>query len=128
MEGQPIEDYQVLIIDTIGLLSKIYKYSDLSYIGGAFGKGLHNILEAGVFGVPLFFGPKYSKFNEAVELVSRGGAFSIQTAEEMTTRIQQFSAQPEQYGAVCDICRTFVQENLGAVDKIMAKQFRINNL
>ena len=128
MEGQPIEDYQVLIIDTIGLLSKIYKYSDISYIGGAFGKGLHNILEAGVFGVPLFFGPKYSKFNEAVELVSRGGAFSIQTAEEMTTRIQQFNAQPEQYGAVCDICRTFVQENLGAVDKIMAEQFRINNL
>ncbi len=121
MEGQTIEDYQVLIIDTIGLLSKIYKYSDISYIGGAFGKGLHNILEAGVFGVPLFFGPKYSKFNEAVELVSRGGAFSIQTAEEMTTHIQQFSAQPEQYGAVCDICRTFVQENLGAVDKIMAE-------
>lgn len=121
MEGQPLEDFQVLIIDTIGLLSKIYKYSDISYIGGAFGKGLHNILEAGVFGVPLFFGPKYSKFNEAVELVSRGGAFSIQTAEEMTTRIQQFSALPEQYRAVCDICRQFVEENLGAVDKIMAK-------
>ena len=121
MEGQPLEDFQVLIIDTIGLLSKIYKYSDISYIGGAFGKGLHNILEAGVFGVPLFFGPKYSKFNEAVELVSRGGAFSIQTAEEMTTRIQQFSAQPEQYRAVCDICRQFVEENLGAVDKIMAE-------
>ena len=121
MEGQPLEDFQVLIIDTIGLLSKIYKYSDISYIGGAFGKGLHNILEAGVFGVPLFFGPKYSKFNEAVELVSRGGAFSVLTADEMTTRIQQFSAQPEQYRAVCDICRQFVEENLGAVDKIMAE-------
>ena len=128
MEGQPLEDFEVLIIDTIGLLSKIYKYSDISYIGGAFGKGLHNILEAGVFGVPLFFGPKYSKFNEAVELVSRGGAFSVLTADEMTTRIQQFSAQPEQYRAVCDICRQFVEENLGAVDKIMAEQFRINNL
>ena len=127
LENNSPEEFDVLIIDTIGLLSKIYKYSDLSYIGGAFGKGLHNILEAGVFGVPLFFGPKYQKFNEAVELVSRGGAFSIQCAEAMIEKIELFAQQPEQYQSVCAICRTFVQENLGAVDKIMGKEFTIND-
>ena len=115
----------MLIIDTIGILSKIYKYSDLSYIGGAFGKGLHNILEAGVFGVPLFFGPKYEKFNEAVELVKCGGAFSLRSADEMIAVIDEFAANPDKYRQVCSVCRSFVEMNLGACDKILSQGIRI---
>ena len=87
MEKENLSDYQVFIIDTIGILSKIYKYSDYSYIGGAFGAGLHNILEAAVFGVPLFFGPKYQKFKEARDLVELEGAFTLTNGEQLIHKI-----------------------------------------
>lgn len=118
LEGHIPADYEVLIIDTIGLLSKIYRYSDISYIGGAFKTGLHNILEAGVFGVPLFFGPTYHKFNEAVILVQREGAFSITSAQEMLTIIERFLREPAYYEQTCAICRNYVEANIGAVEQI----------
>lgn len=118
-----LETADVLIVDTIGMLSKIYKYSDISYIGGAFKTGLHNILEAAVFGVPLFFGPKYSHFNEAVMLVERKGAFSIHSSEEMYEVLCRFEKEPETYKATCDICRQYVAENIGACEKIYKRIF-----
>ncbi|MCQ2284000.1 MAG: 3-deoxy-D-manno-octulosonic acid transferase [Bacteroidales bacterium] len=118
MDGCDLADYDVLVIDTIGILSKIYKYSTVSYIGGAFKTGLHNILEAGVFGVPLFFGPHYSKFNEAVMLVQQKGAFSITTAAEMLAVLQHFDSTPAYYEETCRICKQYVEDNIGAVDKI----------
>lgn len=118
-----LDTADVLIVDTIGMLSKIYKYSDISYIGGAFKTGLHNILEAAVFGVPLFFGPRYSRFNEAVMLVERKGAFSIRSSEEMYGILRRFEEEPETYNATCDICRRYVAENIGACDKIYKRIF-----
>lgn len=120
---ETLESAEVLIVDTIGMLSKIYKYSDISYIGGAFKTGLHNILEAAVFGVPLFFGPRYSRFNEAVMLVERKGAFSIRSSEEMYDIIRHFEEEPETYKATCDICRQYVAENIGACDRIYNRIF-----
>lgn len=117
--GKDLSSYRVLVIDTIGILSKIYKYSYISYIGGAFETGLHNILEAAVFGVPLFFGPKYQKFNEAVQLVALQGAFSITSYEEMLQKCQLYASSPEEYTHVCQICKEFVQSNLGSCEKIM---------
>lgn len=118
MEGHNLADYDVLIIDTIGLLSKIYKYSTISYVGGAFKTGLHNILEAAVFGVPLFYGPHYDHFNEAVMLVKLNGAFSINNASEMLAVLQRFNNEPAYYENTCSICRGYVEENIGAVDAI----------
>lgn len=118
-EQKDLSSYRVLIINTIGILSKIYKYSYISYIGGAFETGLHNILEAAVFGVPLFFGPHYSKFNEAVQLVALKGAFSINTYEEMLQKCELYGQNQDAYAAVCHICKSFVQENLGSCQKIM---------
>ncbi|MEG2071311.1 MAG: 3-deoxy-D-manno-octulosonic acid transferase, partial [Bacteroidales bacterium] len=118
---QDLSSYQILIIDTIGLLSKLYKYSYLSYIGGAFETGLHNILEAAVFGVPLFFGPHYAKFNEAVSLVNLQGAFSICGYNELLDKIKLYHDHPEAYQQVCEICCHFVHANLGACDKIWNK-------
>ncbi len=120
-DDKDLSTYRVLVIDTIGILSKIYKYSYISYIGGAFETGLHNILEAAVFGVPLFFGPKYQKFNEAVQLVSLQGAFSITSYEEMLQKCQLYASSPEAYNKVCYICKEFVQSNLGSCEKIMMK-------
>lgn len=74
---------KVLIIDRIGILCHVYQYATIAYIGGGFGKGIHNILEAAVFGTPVIFGPNYKKFNEAIELVKCGGAFPITNLKEL---------------------------------------------
>ncbi len=123
-----LKNSDILIVDTIGMLSKIYKYSDISYIGGAFKTGLHNILEAAVFGVPLFFGPKHSKFNEAVMLVQLKGAFSISSYLEMLDIIRHFESEPSYYETTCDICRQYVQQNIGACDRICKRIFSGDSL
>ena len=76
-----VKELKLLIIDNIGSLASIYKYADVAYIGGAFGSGLHNILEAAVYGCPIVFGPKYHNFPEATDLISIGGAKSISNKE-----------------------------------------------
>jgi 3-deoxy-D-manno-octulosonic-acid transferase len=118
---EALADAQVLIIDCIGLLSKIYKYSHIAYIGGAFKTGLHNTLEAAVFGVPLFFGPVFGKFDEAVSLVKLGGAFPIRTAEELYVILRKFEEVPDYYQTVCEICRDFIGCNLGSSEVIFEK-------
>ncbi|MCK4570254.1 MAG: 3-deoxy-D-manno-octulosonic acid transferase, partial [Bacteroidales bacterium] len=82
-------DKQILVIDTIGVLSSIYRYADIAYIGGAFGTGLHNIQEPAVNGMPVIFGPNYHKFKEAVDLVDIGGAFTINSGEELQTILSE---------------------------------------
>jgi len=118
-EAKTVTNYDVLIIDAIGILSKVYKYADISYLGGAFKTGLHNILEAAVFEKPVFFGPHYQKFNEAVELVKNGGAFSVKKASEMAEIMHRFDNNPPLYHATCNICKNFVAQNLGATEKII---------
>lgn len=114
------DQYKVLIIDNIGLLSSLYAYGDYAYIGGAFGKGLHNILEAATYGVPIIFGSKsYGKFQEAKDLIALGGAFAIQNQDELSKvfqKLSQFSART----AAGQINQTYVESNTGATDKIMA--------
>ncbi len=117
-------DYDVLIVDTIGLLSKLYKYSTMAYVGGAFKTGLHNILEAAVYGVPVFFGPRYSHFNEAVLLVQQGGAFSVTHDGEMLQIVRRFEQNPDEYARVCAISRGFVHSNIGACDRIYHHLFQ----
>lgn len=117
---QNLAEYDLFIIDAIGLLSRIYKYADVAMVGGGFETGLHNTLEAAVFGIPVFFGPKYAKFNEAIELVRRQGGFSIQNADEMRRIMEKFRCEPDFYQKTCQICSSFVKENLGACDKILA--------
>lgn len=82
---------QVMIIDNIGLLSAIYSYGDIAYIGGGFGVGIHNTLEAAAFGLPVIFGPKYDKFQEAKDLIQIGGAASIRNYDELSLTFQQFA-------------------------------------
>ena len=118
MNEEQLSDSQVLIIDTIGILSRLYQYSHVSYIGGAFKTGLHNILEPAVYGKPLFFGPHYDHFNEAVNLVEQKGAFSVSFAEEMQEIISKFEENPDFYTQTCTICQDYVAQNAGAADII----------
>jgi len=120
-EKKKLSDFDIMIVDCIGLLSKIYRYADISYIGGAFKTGLHNILEAAVYEKPLFFGPRYHKFNEATMLVNLGGAFSVTNSKKMAEKIHFFENNPSEYQTICEICKKFVEANLGATEKIMAE-------
>lgn len=114
-----LEDVSVLIIDNIGMLSKLYRYGEFAYIGGAFGKGLHNILEAASNGIPILFGNKnYEKFQEAVDLINRGGAFAVADYPDLKAKYEMLNV-PESFLLACEVTRQYVDENLGATDKIM---------
>lgn len=117
--GQNLEDYQVLIIDNVGMLSQLYRYGEFAFIGGAFGKGLHNILEAACYGVPIFFGDRnYEKFQEALDLIHRGGAFEIEDEADFKEKFEMLNT-PESFLLACNVTRSYVTENLGATEKIM---------
>lgn len=103
----------VLIIDSIGLLSTIYQYGNLAYIGGGFGSGIHNILEAASFGLAVIFGPNYQKFNEAISLINKKGAISISNYEELSSAIDIFNSFDK------SIALNYIKENSGATNKIL---------
>jgi 3-deoxy-D-manno-octulosonic-acid transferase len=114
-----LEDHQVLIIDNIGMLSRLYRYGEFAFVGGAFGKGLHNILEAACYGVPIFFGNKnYEKFQEAIDLINRGGAFEVKDYTDFKSKYEMMNV-PENFLLACEVTKLYVVENLGATEKIM---------
>jgi 3-deoxy-D-manno-octulosonic-acid transferase len=117
--GKSLEEYSVLIIDNIGLLSKLYNYGEFAYVGGAFGKGLHNILEAACYGIPVLFGDKnYEKFKEATDLINRGGAFAVTDYPDLKEKYEMLNI-PETFLLACEVTRQYVEENLGATEQIM---------
>lgn len=113
--------YRVLLIDNIGMLSSLYAYGHFAFIGGAFGKGLHNTLEAAVFGLPLFFGPAYDKFQEAQDLVALGLAFPVRTTAELEEKFISLFNSPEQQEKICRQAKTYVQSHAGASATILAR-------
>ena len=108
-----INSNNVLIIDSIGILSSIYQYANIAYIGGGFSSGIHNILEAVAFGLPVIFGPNYQKFNEATELINQNGAISISNYKELNSAIDFFNTFDK------SIAINYIQENSGATTKIL---------
>lgn len=119
-ENKNLSDFQVFIIDTIGILTKIYSYADIAYVGGGFGNpGVHNILEPATFGVPIVIGPNYSHFAEATALVHQNGCISIQNENELKFAFDSLLYNSDERLEKGHICETFVQMNKGATDKIM---------
>jgi 3-deoxy-D-manno-octulosonic-acid transferase len=117
---QKLDDCIVLIIDNIGLLSRLYRYGEFAYVGGAFGKGLHNILEAACYGIPILFGDRnYSKFQEARDLINRGGAFEVSSYPDLKAKYEMLNI-PESFLLACEVTKQYVVENLGATEKIMS--------
>lgn len=114
------ENYQVLIVDNIGKLAQLYRYGEFAFVGGAYGQGLHNILEAACYGVPIFFGNKnYEKYQEAVDLINRGGAFEIRDYTDLKSKYELMIDRPENFLLACEVTQSYVKENLGATEKIM---------
>jgi len=111
---------EILFLNTIGMLSSIYRYADFAYIGGAFGDGLHNILEPAAFGMPIFFGkPYFQKFQEAHDLLQLGGAISVGSVEELTNSFEEVYENLSLRKEKATICRDYVQSNRRATEKVM---------
>lgn len=109
---------QVLVIDNIGMLKQLYAIGSIAFIGGGFGKTVHNTLEPAAFGIPIIFGPHFKKFNEAVEMVKRGGAFSIDNYETLQKAIQLLNDSNKLH-TVGAINRRYIEENTAATTKIL---------
>ncbi len=114
-----LTDYDVLIIDNIGMLSSLYRYGKVGYIGGGFGKGIHNILEAAVFGLPVLFGPNHLKFQEAIDLIKEGAAFPICKYDDLKSKLDELFGNAETLRVTGEKAATFVKRNIGATEKIM---------
>ncbi len=113
----------VLLIDNIGMLSSLYGYGQMAYVGGGFGKGIHNILEAAAYGMPVIFGPNYRKFAEAEQLIKKGGAFSISTATELEQTFSLLNKDPMILKMASEISKNYVRSGAGATDAIYKKVF-----
>ena len=115
-----LSNFNVFIIDTIGILTKIYSYADIAYVGGGFGNpGVHNILEPATFGVPIVIGPNYSHFAEATALVHQEGCLSISNQNELNDAFNLLINNEDERHEKGHICSTFVQMNKGATDIIL---------
>lgn len=112
-------DARILIVDSVGLLSRIYRYATVSYVGGGFGKGIHNTLEAAVYGKPVLFGPHFQRFQEATELIECGGAFSISDVKQLKDIIARFEEEPEWLAESGRAAANFVRSKAGATSRIM---------
>ena len=111
---------RVIVVDKMGLLSKLYRYGAVAYIGGGFGAGIHNTIEAAVYGMPVVFGPKYQHFREAKALIAAGAGFSIRNYKQLEQALDNAFAHADELGQKA---RVYVESELGATDKIYSELF-----
>jgi 3-deoxy-D-manno-octulosonic-acid transferase len=123
ISNENIPDKKVLIVDCIGILLHLYQYASFAYIGGGFGKSIHNILEAATFGKPVIFGPNFNKFQEAKDLVRLGGAFKIQNYDDFKIISDKLLSNKNYLNERSFVCANYVKENTGATKIIFNKIF-----
>ncbi len=112
---------EVLIIDNIGMLSSLYRYGNIAYIGGGFGKGIHNILEPATFGMPVVFGPNYKKFREACELKKQGGAMAVNSFYDLEKTFNELIYMDEVRQKAGNISKQYIKKNMGSAQLIVDK-------
>ncbi|MGL5731972.1 MAG: 3-deoxy-D-manno-octulosonic acid transferase, partial [Bacteroidales bacterium] len=118
IKDQDLQSVDCIIVVCVGLLSSIYRYGKIAYIGGGFGVGIHNVLEAAVYGIPVIWGPNYAKFREAKSLIKSGGGFSINDASEFNILLNKFRDDPSFLNSSSNSSLNYVAENAGATEKI----------
>ncbi len=114
-----VNRHSTLVIDNVGLLNTLYRYGTVAYIGGGFGKGIHNTLEPAAWGLPVIFGPKYEKFEEARQFVARGGAFAVRSEAELAEVLRRLQ-DPVFYQKASDAVREYLEESKGATEQVVA--------
>lgn len=123
-ESSDLSSAQVFILDTVGLLAGAYSYATWSYIGGGFGVGIHNTLEAATFGLPIAFGPNYHKFKEARDMVALGAATKVESAEELEAWFNPLRDNAEKLAHASSAAKDYTTKNQGATSLIMKIIFR----
>ena len=119
-DDKNLQDYQVFIVDTIGILTKIYSYAHVAYVGGGYTKsGVHNVLEPATFGVPILIGPNFYKFNEAVELVENEACFVADNSQKLSVHLKTFLNQKSKRENTGSKALNYVLERRGATGKIL---------
>lgn len=118
-EWQPENRSNILVLNTIGILSQLFRYACFVYIGGGFGVNIHNIQEPVSFGCPVVFGPKYTSFKEAVDLVAQQGAFSVHNAEELRSVFTRLMDDEAFFHQASETCTNYLKSQLGATESIM---------
>ena len=118
-----VGDYRVLIIDGYGLLSSIYRYATVAYVGGGFGVGIHNVPEAAVYGIPVIIGPNHQRFAEAMALIANGGCKSIENAEDFSVIMDDFLENPEHIAQAGSAAGDYIHLNAGATPVIYQHVF-----
>lgn len=113
------ESKQIFIVDNIGMLSSLYRYADIAYIGGGWGKGIHNILEAVTFGKPVVFGPNHTKFNEAHAIIQQQGGYSYNNFQQLDKILGQWLNDEACYKKASDQCTQYINSNLGGTNTIL---------
>ncbi|PHR68948.1 MAG: 3-deoxy-D-manno-octulosonic acid transferase [Lutibacter sp.] len=114
-----ISEAQVFIIDTIGILTKIYSYADFAYVGGGFATGLHNVLEPATFGKPILIGPHYKKFNEAIDLVNLEGCLVVNSQDELNKQLNLLFSDADYRKERGNINKKYIADNIGATSKVL---------
>jgi len=122
---EEVKTAEILIIDSIGQLSQLYQYGSMAYIGGGFGVGIHNILEASAFGLPVIIGPNYHKFKEAKDLIELKGAFEINNSEALMNIAESLLSDTEKLATASLVSKNYVSNNKGATGIILQ---RVNEL
>lgn len=123
INNDEVSNYHVLIIDSIGLLSSLYRYGNIAYIGGGFGIGIHNILEAATFGLPIVFGPNHKRFKEAVDLIELGGAFPISEQGNLEHTFTTLLSEKDKLKSASETSKNYVAKNVGSTKLIINKVF-----
>lgn len=118
-----ISNADCIIIDCFGLLSSIYRYGQVAYIGGGFGAGIHNVPEAAVYGIPVIFGPNFKKFKEAKELIAAGGGFNISGNKDFVPLMDRFLKDEKFLSEAGNIAGQYIQNNSGASKKILKELY-----
>lgn len=118
-----VDNYRVLIIDGYGLLSSIYRYATVAYVGGGFGVGIHNVPEAAVYGIPVIIGPNHQRFAEAVALIANGGCKSIENAEDFSVIMDDFLENPAHIAQAGSAAGDYIHQNAGATPVIYQHVF-----
>src|SRR5690606_27402825 len=119
LQGRDPSGFQVLILDTIGLLNKVYSYADVAYVGGGFATGLHNTLEPAVHGIPVIIGPRYEEFREAVDLVALGGLFPVADGEALGALLDRFRGEAMARARAGKANRDYIAAHTGATQRVL---------
>ena len=117
---ETISNSDVLIIDNIGMLASLYRFGEIAYVGGGFGEGIHSILEAAAYGMPVIFGPRHEKFNEANELIEQGGGFCVNDVNELKNTLSFLNNDPLIIKMASMISKNYVLSKTGATDRIFS--------